>query len=357
MMVLASVLAAGAALVVGGRLRAEQQGAAPAPAQNFDNVQIDVVPVRGGVYMLVGAGGNTTIQVGSEGVMVVDTQFAPLSTKIVNAIKAISPEPIRYVVNTHVHADHIGGNEAIAAAGRTRAGGNVVGDIGSAATDTARIIAHENVLNRMVKGQPPVPRAAWPTETFFTRKKEMLFNDEAVQIIHEPKAHTDGDAMVFFRRTDVLATGDLFTTTMYPFIDQVNGGSINGYIDALNAIIDITVPNNTNEGGTMVIPGHGRLCDEQDVIEYRDMTTIVRDRIREYVKRGMTLEQVRAKRPTLDFDPRYGADSGSSTTAMFVEAIYKDMVQERAAQSKAPAASGRTQSPKGSQNQQKGSGK
>ena len=145
---------------------------------------------------------------------------------------------------------------------------------------------------------------------------------------------------------------------MYPFIDQANGGTINGYIEALNTIIDITVPSNMNEGGTMVIPGHGRLCDEQDVIEYRDMMTIVRDRIREYVKRGMTLEQVRAKRPTLDFDPRYGADSGFWTTSMFIEAIYKEMVQERAAQSpKAPAASSRTQSPKGSQNQQKGSGK
>ena len=174
------------------------------------------------------------------------------------------------------------------------------------------------------------------TETFFGRRRDIFFNGEAVQFIHEPSAHTDGDIAVFFRRSDVIATGDLFTTTMYPFIDQANGGSINGYVNALNGILDVTVATNVNEGGTMVIPGHGRLCDEQDVVEYRDMTTIVRDRIREYVKRGWSLDQVKAAKPTLDFDPRYGSDSGVWTTAMFVEAVYKDMVQEAAA-AKAPA--------------------
>jgi glyoxylase-like metal-dependent hydrolase (beta-lactamase superfamily II) len=324
-------IVAGSALAVGTRAVAQQ-------AQNFDNVEIDVVPVRGGVY----------IQVGDEGVMVIDTQFAPLSGKIVKAIQSVSDKPIRYVVNTHVHGDHVGGNEALAKAGRTRAGGNVVGDIGAAATDTARILAHENVLNRMVKatGQAAVPRAMWPTETFFTRKKEMLFNDEGVQFIHQPAAHTDGDIVVFFRRSDVVATGDLFTTVIYPFIDTANGGTINGYITALNAILDITIPSNVNEGGTMVVPGHGRLSDEQDVIEYRDMATIVRDRIREYVKRGMTLEQVKSRKPTLDFDPRYGADSGFWTTAMFIETVYREMSQERAAQTpKTPPARNRTQNP------------
>ena len=344
LLIVVAAIAAGAAIAVGGRAVAQQQ--------DFEKVQMDVVQVRPNVYMIVGAGGNTTIQFGDEGVMVVDTQFAQVSAKLLAAIKSVTDAPIRYVVSTHVHGDHIGGNEAIAKAGRTRAGGNVVGDIGAAATATANIIAHENVLKRLSMdppaGQQAVPFGDFPTETFFGDKREFLFNGEAVQIIHEPDAHTDGDSLVFFRRSDVVATGDLFTTVMYPFIDTANGGTMNGYIKALNAILDITVPNNVNEGGTMVVPGHGRLSDEQDVIEYRDMATIVRDRIREYVKRGMTLEQVKAKKPTLDFDPRYGSDTGFWTTSMFVETIYKEMVKENPP---APA--------KGNQrnrNQSKGSG-
>lgn len=336
-MVAAAAIATGGTLAVAGRVVAQQQ-------QNFDSVQIDTVKVRDDVYMLVGAGGNTTVFIGDEGVMVVDTSFAPMSTKILNAIRAITPAPIRYVVNTHMHGDHIGGNEAISKAGRTRAGGNVVGDLGAAATNTATVIAHENVLTRLsappAQGQQQVPFAQWPTETYIGKKREFLFNGEAVQIIHMPKAHTDGDSVVFFRRSDVLATGDVFTTVMYPFIDVANGGSINGEIDALNAVLDITVPSNVNEGGTMVIPGHGRLSDEQDVIEYRDMATIVRDRIKEYVKRGMTLDQVKAKKPTLDFDPRYGSDSGFWTTSMFIETIYKEMVAANPPAS-APASRGR----------------
>jgi len=341
----AAAVVTGAALAVAGRAVAQQQ--------DFDKVVIDTVKVRDNVYMLVGAGGNTTVFTGDEGILVVDTQFAPLSTKILNAIRAISTGPIRYVVSTHMHGDHIGGNEAIAKAGRTRAGGNVVGDLGAGATSQATVIAHENVLTRLsappAAGQHVVLIGTWPTETFFGKKREFLFNGEAVQIIHEPKAHTDGDSVVFFRKSDVVATGDLFTTVMYPFIDVANGGSMNGYIDGLNAILDITVPSNVNEGGTMVIPGHGRLSDEQDVIEYRDMATIVRDRIKEYVKRGMTLEQVKAKKPTLDFDPRYGTDTGFWTTAMFVETIYKEMVAlNPPAAAPASRGRGRTEKQKGS---------
>jgi glyoxylase-like metal-dependent hydrolase (beta-lactamase superfamily II) len=343
---IAVAVAIGAALAVGSA-RAQQN-------QNFDNVQIDTVKVRDNVYMLVGAGGNTTIHVGSDGIMVVDTQFAPLSTKIISAIRAISNAPIRYIVNTHVHGDHIGGNEAISKAGRFRAGGNVVGDLGAAATATAAIIAHENVLKRLsaepAQGQTQVPFALWPTETFITKRREFLFNGEAVQIIHEPNAHTDGDSVVFFRRSDVLSTGDLFTTVMYPYVDVANGGTIDGYINALNAIMEITVASNVNEGGTMVIPGHGRVSDEQDVVEYRNMVTIIRDRIKEYVKRGMTLEQVKAAKPTLDYDPRYGTDTGFWTTSMFVETIYKQM-----AEANPPAKP--TQNRNQNRNQSRGSGK
>jgi glyoxylase-like metal-dependent hydrolase (beta-lactamase superfamily II) len=304
--------------------------------QNFDAVQMDVQQVSGNVYMIVGAGGNTTVFTGPEGVLVVDTQFAPLSGKILDAIRKLSDQPIRWIVNTHLHGDHVGGNEPLAKAGRTRAGGNVVGDIGQAATNTARIIAHENVLNRLVKANPPLPSAALPTDTFFNEQRDMLFNGEAVQMFHQPAAHTDGDILVHFRHADVLSTGDLFTTVMYPFIDEANGGTIDGYIKALNNIIAITVPSNVNEGGTMVIPGHGRLSDEQDVVEYRDMVTIVRDRIREYAMRGMTLDQVKAKKPTLDFDPRYGADTGFWTTSMFIDVVYKQMAAAHAPKTAKP---------------------
>ena len=188
-----------------------------------------------------------------------------------------------------MHGDHIGGNEAIAKAGRTRAGGNVVGDIGAAATATAAIIAHENVLNRLSAARRRAAAGAVcgvaDRDVLRRKKREMLFNGEAVQIIPPAgRAHRRRQPRVLPQAHDVVATGDLFTTVMYPFIDEANGGTINGYINALNAILDITVPSNVNEGGTMVIPGHGRLSDEQDVIEYRDMATIVRDRIREYVQ-------------------------------------------------------------------------
>ena len=334
----AAAVAVGAGTAVVTRAVAQQN-------QNFDAVQMDVQQVNGNVYMVVGEGGNTTVFTGPEGVLVVDTQFAPLSGKLLDVIKKLSDQPIRWIVNTHMHDDHVGGNEAIARAGRTRAGGNVVGDIGSDATSTARIIAHENALNRLVMIKPPLPSAALPTDTFFNERKDMLFNGEAIQMFHQPAAHTDGDVLVHFRHADVVSTGDLFTTVMYPFIDEANGGTIDGYIKALNNIIAITVPSNVNEGGTMVIPGHGRLSDEQGVIEYRDMVTIIRDRIREYVKRGMTLDQVKVKKPTFDFDPQYGSDTGFWTTSMFIEVIYKQMLAAnppaKATKPTAPAKPGR----------------
>jgi cyclase len=292
--------------------------------QNLDKAEVHVLHVQGNVYMLVGAGGNITLQVGDEGVLLVDTSFEQMSDKVVAAIRSLSDKPIRYIINTHSHSDHVGGNAPIAKAGATIAGGNM----GVGANTGAAILAHENVLNRMTAPtgqQAPTPTAAWPTDTYFTKKKELFFNGEAIEIIHQPAAHTDGDSLVFFRRSDVLSSGDLFGTITYPVIDLERGGNIQGIVDALNAILEITIPKDKQEGGTYVIPGHGRLCDEADVLEYRDMVTIIRDRIQDLVKKGMTLEQVKAARPTLDYDGRYGAKTGSWTTDMFVDAVYRNL--------------------------------
>ncbi len=291
------------------------------PSLNFDDIEIDVLHVQGNVYMLVGAGGNITLQVGREGVLIVDSMYPELADKVLGVIRELSDQPIRYLINTHVHPDHIGGNAILAQAGTNFAAGNVAGVIDDAA-NTATIIAHENVLFRMSSRETPPPFEAWPTDTFFNSSKEVYFNGEAVRVLHQPTAHTDGDSIVFFRRSDVISTGDLFVTTSYPYIDLARGGSIQGIVGALNQILELTVPADRQEGGTMVIPGHGRLCDEADVVEYRDMLTIIRDRIQYMVDQGMSLREVQNARPTLDYDGRYGAESGFWTTEQFVEAVY-----------------------------------
>jgi len=314
------------ALAVVGMAEIPWQHALAQAGLEFSTAEIRVWPVQGNVYMLVGPGGNTTVQVGRDGVLVVDTQYAQLSDKILAAIRTLSSQPIRYIVNTHAHPDHVGGNEAISLAGGTIAGGNVSGAIRDAG-EGAAIVAHENVLTAMARQTPPLAFDALPTDTFFVAQKDLYFNDEAVQVLYQPNAHTDGDSIVYFRRSDVISTGDVFVTTTYPFIDRASGGSIQGIIAALNRIIQITVPAEKQEGGTLVVPGHGRLCDEADVVEYRDMLTIVADRIASMINDGMSLRQVQAARPTRDYDGRYGADSGFWTTEQFVAAVYASLVE------------------------------
>jgi cyclase len=299
-----------------------------ASQQNVPQAELHVLPVQGNIYMLVGAGGNITVQIGNQGVLLVDTGLAQNSEGVLAEVRKLSSRPIRYIINTHVHADHTGGNEAIAKAGITVTGGNVAGNITDAA-EGAAVIANQAVLDRMsappAAGEAAIPFGALPTDTYITKEKHMFFNGEGIEIIHEPNAHTDGDSFVYFRRSDVVSTGDIFTPANYPVIDLKRGGNIQGIIAALNKLIELTIPADKQEGGTYVIPGHGRLCDQADVVEYRDMATIIRDRIQNLIKKGMTLEQVKAAKPTRDYDPEYGTTTGFWTTDMFVEAVYRSL--------------------------------
>ena len=294
------------------------------PPQNFDAIKIDTLKVRDNIYMLVGSGGNITVQIGDEGILLVDTQYAPLSDKILAAIRAISPKPIYYIVDTHHHGDHTGGNANLRAAGTTVSGGNMAGAIRDSGIGAA-IIAHENVLLRLSADKTPqaLPSGGWPTSTFFGSKKELFFNGEGIEIIHLPAAHTDGDSIVFFRRSDVISAGDVFVTTSYPFIDTASGGSYQGYVAALEKLVDIIIPVYGQDGGTLVIPGHGRISNLGDVLNYREMVIVVGDRIKSMIDAGMTLEQVKAAKPTFTYDPVYGARAGAAER--FIEETYQTL--------------------------------
>jgi len=283
--------------------------------QNLDRVEIQTIPVQGNVYMLAGAGSNTTVQVGNDGVLVVYTQVEQLAPKVLAAIRKLSDKPLIWIVNTSIDADHFGGNDALPKLANAAVRQNV------------RIVAQQNVLNRMSSAprgaEPIVPDKLWPNDEYFVPQKDMSFNGEAVVINHMPAAHTDGDSIVFFRSSNVLSVGNIFTPDRYPVIDLQNGGSVQGLINALNRILQITVPLKYQEGGTYVIPGQGRVCDEADVVEFRDMMTIIRDRVQDLIKKGMTVEQVRAARPTRDYDTEYGPNDA------FLEAVYKSLSSKK----------------------------
>ena len=297
------------------------------PGTLSGDATLRVMHVQGKVHMITGDGGNVLVQAGDEGVLVVDTGLEARGDELLAAIRRISDKPIRWVITTHVHADHTGANALLARVGESL-GGNAPGNSGLPLA-TAHLLAHEKVMARMSapSGQtPPRPFAAWPTETFFGDDKEIFFNDEAIQLFYQP-GHTDGDVLVFFRRSDVVASGDLFLTTTYPVIDVERGGSVQGVINGLNRLLDVTIPKDKAEGGTYVVPGHGRLADEADVVEYRDMLTIVRDRIADLIAKRMSLADVKAARPTRDYDGRYGSATGEWTTDRFIETVYRELAR------------------------------
>ena len=288
---------------------------------------LEVLQLRPNFYMIAGAGGNIGFQIGVDGVVVVDSGAAASADAVVAAIKKVTAQPIRYVIDTSADPDHVGGNEVVAKAGQTlftQGGGAGIGldFIGGAAS----ILSVEQVLTRMSAKPSPYPVEAWPTETFHQPRKYMYLNGEGIEVFHQPAAHTDGDAMVFFRRSDVVVAGDVFDTTRFPVIDVARGGSIHGEIAALQKLVDTAIPSVpivSREEGTLVIPGHGRICDQLDVVEYRDMVTIIRDRVRDLKKQGLTLEQVKAASPARGYIRRYGSDKGPWTTNDFVEAVYR----------------------------------
>jgi len=304
-------------------------------AQSSD---IEVLPVKPNVYMIAGAGANITVQVGTDGVVMVDAGSGAKTPEVLAAIQKLTEEPIRYVIDTGPDPDHVGGNEAVSKAGRTiiPLADTLSVDLGIRMTSggSAPVLAAEGVLLRMSAptGQKsPYPSEAWPSETFSNRQKAMYMNSEAVITMHLAAAHSDGDSIVMFRRSDVIAAGDILDTTRFPMIDVDHGGSINGEIEALNRLIELTIPAVPwvwREGGTYVVPGHGRICEQSDVVEYRDMVTILRDIVQDMIRRGMTLEQIKAADPTKPYY-QYGSKTGPWTTDMFVEAVYKSLTVKK----------------------------
>jgi len=284
--------------------------------------EVRVTKVRSNIYMLTGAGSNITVMPFEQGAVVVDTGTAGMADRVLATIGQLSSKPIADIINTSATADHVGGNEKLHGAGRRIPFEIVTGE-------GPMVIAHEGVMSRMsapTGKQAAAPEKAWPNETYHVDYKKLAAQyrgGEQIELIYMPAAHSDGDSIVWFRHADVIATGDVFMENTYPIIEVANGGTINGTIDAVNKILEIAFADFRSEGGTMIIPGHGRLCDMSDVGYYRDMLTIIRDRVQDMVKKGMTVEQVKAAKPTRDYDPRYGATSGAWTTDMFVEAVYK----------------------------------
>ena len=293
--------------------------------------ELELLSVQGNISMLAGAGGNITVQAGKDGILLVDTGLATMSDKVLETLQRSLKGQVTYIVNTDERSDHIGGNEAFAKTGEHLA-------INRAAAANVMIVGFSTILDRVSAptGQTSAtPEDSWPNDTYSVPQKNLYFNGEAIQIFHQP-ATTDGNSIVFFRHSDVISTGDIFDPTEYPIIDLKSGGSLQGVLEGLNRLKQMAIPADHQEGGTMIIPGHGRLCDVADLDTYQQMVTIVRDRLQDMIKSGMTLDQIKAARPTEDFDPIYGSSKGNWTTDMFVEAAYRSLTTKQDAHPNGP---------------------
>jgi glyoxylase-like metal-dependent hydrolase (beta-lactamase superfamily II) len=291
--------------------------------------EVEIVPVQGNVFMIAGAGGNITVQAGHQGVLLVDTGTAAMSAKVIAAIQSISKRPLRYIVNTTHLADHTGGNAAIAPTGEIipfREPNYTAGPQGALDVHKASVIAYYTVFHRMAgaTGEAPTPEVGWPDNTYSIAQKRLHFNGEAVVIQHLT-ANTEGNSVVFFRKSDVVSAGDLVDLTQFPRIDVEGGGSLQAIVDSLNKLIEITVPEANAGGGTQVVPGHGRVGDHAEVVYQRDMMAVIRDRMADMLERKMTLAQVKAAGPAREYEARYGRTTGPWTTEMFVEAAYASL--------------------------------
>jgi glyoxylase-like metal-dependent hydrolase (beta-lactamase superfamily II) len=305
------------------------------PAQIARSEGIEVLRVRPDFYMIGGAGGNIGVQIGPDGVVLVDAGTEQASGQVMAEIKKLTDQPIRYIIDTSADADFVGGNARLARAGRTifAMANNDRGNDDKLMTNggAASILASQNVLLRMSAPTgkvSPFSSDAWPTESFSQNRKYIYLNHEPIEIFHHPAAHSDGDSIVFFRISDVVVAGDILDTTRFPVIDVEKGGSVQGEIDALNHIVELAIspiPFVFQEGGTYVLPGHGRICDQFDVVEYRDMVVIIRDVIQDMIRRGMTLEQIQAASPAKPYEKQYGTTFGPWTTNDFIEAVYKSL--------------------------------